>query len=128
MNDRTIRVLLVEDNQGDALLAQHMLSAAGDIACDLEHVRRLSEGLSRVAQGGIDVVLLDLSLPDGSGPDTFSRMHEQAPSVPIIVMSGLDDKALAIKIVYQGAGYCMLKGQVDLALLVRSIRYAIERK
>src|SRR5688500_6913348 len=94
----------------------------------LEHVQTLADGLERVKRGGIALVLLDLSLPDSFGLDTFARAHEAAPQVPIIVLSGRDDEALAIKTVHEGAQDYLVKGQVDTRLLVRSMRYAIERK
>jgi PAS domain S-box-containing protein len=94
----------------------------------LEHVQTLGDGLERVQRGGIALVLLDLSLPDSFGLDTFARAHEAAPEVPIIVLSGRDDEALAIKTVHEGAQDYLVKGQVDTRLLVRSMRYAIERK
>src|SRR5205085_6525134 len=88
----------------------------------------LSVALQRLAQGGIGVVLADLSLPDSHGIETFERLHSQAPQVPIIVLSGLNDTRLAVQAVHDGAQDYLIKGQVDGQLLVRAIRYAIERK
>ena len=81
-------VLLIEDNPGDARLMREYLSEPAGAMFDLEHVGTLSQGLERLNQGGIDLVLLDLSLPDSPMPDTFKRAHAAAPEVPIIVMSG----------------------------------------
>ena len=121
-------VLLVEDSPGDARLIQEYLAEPAAAEFALEQVGLLSEGLDRLARGGVAVVLLDLSLPDSIGLETFAKAHACAPDVPIIVMSGLDDEALAIKTVHEGAQDYLVKLQVDSRLLVRTIRYAIERK
>ncbi len=121
-------VLLVEDNPGDARLMREYLAEASGAAFRLEHVSTLREGLARLAQGGIDLVLLDLSLPDSSMPDTFRRAHAAAPTVPIIVMSGLADEQFAIQTVQEGAQDYLVKAEVDPRLLVHAMRYAIERK
>ena len=128
MDEGSIEVLLVEDNPGDARLIQEILAEVRGTPFDLEHVDRLSAGLERLSSRGIDVVLLDLSLPDSRGLDTFVTMHAQASQVPIIVLTGLDDEELAVTAVREGAQDYLVKGQVDSNLLVRAIRYAIERK
>ncbi len=125
---KSIRVLLIEDNPGDARLMQEMLSEVRGIPFDLECAERLSAGLARLGQTDIDVVLLDLALPDSRGFGTFARTHAQAPRVPIIVLTGLDDEELAVKAVREGAQDYLVKGQLDSNLLGRAIRYAIERK
>ena len=121
-------VLLIEDNAGDARLMREYLADAAGASFQIEHVITLTQGLERLAAGGVDVVLLDLSLPDSPMPDTFRRVHEAAPSVPIIVMSGLDDEKFAMQTVQEGAQDYLVKGHVDTRLLVHSMRYAIERK
>src|SRR5512133_310881 len=123
-----VRVLLVEDNPGDARLIQFMLADAGGDFFDAEIVERLRDGLTRLARGGIGVVLLDLSLPDSQGLDTFAQMYAQAPHIPIIVLSGLNDTTVAVQAVHEGAQDFLVKGQVDGQLLVRAMRYAMERK
>ena len=128
MTDKPINVLLIEDNPGDARLIEVMLSEVRGAQFDSECVDRLSTGLERLAAGGIDVVLLDLGLPDSSGLDTFIRLHAQSPEVPIIVLSGLDDEALAVDAVGRGAQDYLVKGQADSNLLGRAMHYAIERK
>ena len=128
MEDKVVKVLLVEDNPGDARLIREMLAEAKGTRFNLERVDRLSMGLERLAAGGFGVALLDLSLPDSSGLDTFARVYAQAPQVPTIVLTGLADEALALKAVREGAQDYLVKGQVDSPLLVRAIRYAIERK
>ncbi|MGQ9627821.1 MAG: PAS domain-containing protein [Anaerolineae bacterium] len=128
MNEHTIKVLLVEDNLGDARLLQEMLAEVRGFSFDLKCADRLSLGLEQLAEGGIDLLLLDLSLPDSRGLEAFARVKAQAPKVPIIVLSGLDDEALAVKAVQEGAQDYLVKGQIDSNLLARAIRYAIERK
>lgn len=127
MND-SIKILLIEDNPGDVRLLREMLAEMPGTLFDLECADRLSAGLQRLAAGETDVILLDLSLPDSRGFDTFLRVQAQAPRVPLIVMSGLDDEALALKAVREGAQDYLVKGQFDGLLLLRAIRYAIERK
>jgi two-component system cell cycle sensor histidine kinase/response regulator CckA len=123
-----MKVLLVEDNPGDARLLQEMLATRGATSFDLNWTDRLSKGLEQLAEKDIDVILLDLSLPDSQGLDTFAQVHTQAPQVPVIVLSGLDDEEVSIKAVREGAQDYLIKGQVDGNLLTRAIRYAIERK
>jgi serine phosphatase RsbU (regulator of sigma subunit) len=123
-----IHVLLIEDNPGDARLIQLMLSEAEGQVFELEHRDRVALGLERIARGGIDIVLSDLSLPDSHGLETFARLHRAAPEIPIIVLSGLNDTSVAIKAVHEGAQDFLVKGQVDGQLLARSMQYAIERK
>src|SRR6266404_1410301 len=87
----TIKVLLIEDNLGDARLIQLMLADAAGTLFETETVERLSAGLERLAADRIGIVLLDLSLPDSHGLDTFLHLHARAPRIPIIVLSGLND-------------------------------------
>ena len=122
------RLLLVEDTPGDARLLRYHLSEGGGDAFELEHVELLSAALDRLSRGGIALVLLDLSLPDSLGVETFARVHARVPQLPIIVLSGRDDESIAIKTVHEGAQDYLVKGQVTGSLLVRAIRYAIERK
>ncbi len=123
-----IRVLLVEDNPGDARLIRELLARARGVQFELERAERLSVALERLKSDGIHAVLLDLSLPDSSGLDTFIRVHDCAPHVPITVLSGYDDEVVAIRAVREGAQDYLVKGQVDRNLLVRALLYAIERK
>src|SRR6267378_2689062 len=123
-----VKLLLIEDNPSDARLIEVMLEHASNGLFDIEHVERLGAGLQRLAQGGINVVLSDLSLPDSHGLETFGQLHARAPHVPIIVLSGLNDTTVAVQAVHEGAQDYLIKGQVDGQLLVRAMRYAIERK
>src|SRR5437667_253374 len=104
------------------------LSDPAGASFELEHAGTLAEGLEQLGKGGVDLVLLDLSLPDSPMPETFKRAHACAPAVPIIVMSGLDDEKFAIQTVQEGAQDYLVKSYVDTRLLVHAMRYAIERK
>ena len=128
MSEAPLRILLVEDNPGDARLLRELLRESGSLKFDLAHVDRLSEARERLAVESADVVLLDLSLPDAHGLDSVRGMLEAAPGTPIIVLTGLDDDATAVQAVQAGAQDFLVKGQVDGGLLARSIRYACERK
>ena len=127
MTEEQISVLLIEDNPDYALLMREQLAEARRVSFDLEWVDRLSLGLDRLANGGVDVVLLDLSLPDSSGGDTLRRVQDRAPNIPIVVLTGLEDEALARTLVKDGAQDYLLKDQVDGNLLARSMLYAVER-
>lgn len=122
-----IRVLLVEDNSGDAFMVEKHLhrAARGDIV--VERVDRLVPALEIAKSGRIDVVLLDLSLPDFQGIDTFIEARIQIPHVPIVVLTGFHDDVLAARAVQAGAQDYLVKGSVDGEGLVRAIRHAIER-
>jgi len=128
MIDRQIKVLLIEDNPGDARLIKEMLSEVNGALFDLETADRLSDGLTRIQKGGIDAVLLDLGLPDSAGLDTFEMVYDQAPEVPVVMLTGLDDTELALEGVRMGAQDYLVKDRVDGDLLARTLRYAIERK
>ena len=123
-----IRVLLIEDNPGDARLIEMMLAEADGDSFELRHADRLEHGLRELGNGSIDIVLSDLSVPDSHGLETFQRLHARAPHVPIIVLSGLNDTTVALNAVHQGAQDYLIKGEVDGQLLARAMRYAIERK
>ena len=123
-----LKLLLVEDNPGDARLIQETLADAGDDMFELAHVEDLASGLARLDENEFQLVLLDLDLPDSVGLDTFQQMRVGAPRIPFIVLTGLDDEGLALKAVQLGAQDYLIKGEADSRLLVRAIRYAIERE
>ncbi len=125
--NKTVQILLIEDNPGDARLVKEALREETSLAFNLLWVDRLSKGLEVLGQVNIDAVLLDLSLPDSSGLATLEKVRANAPRAPIILLTGTDDQALAARMVHEGAQDYLIKGQVDHCLLVRSIRYAIER-
>jgi len=123
-----MRVLLIEDNEDDAILIREMLAEKKDLGIELEWVDRLSRGLIELGSGKIDLVLLDLSLPDSHGLETFDTVQRCAPDVPIVVLTGLDDEAMANQAVRRGAQDYLVKGRLDSYLLTRAARYAVERK
>jgi len=123
-----ITVLLVEDNPGDARLILELLGEVQTQAFDLERVERLDHALTRLSRTGVDVVLLDLGLPDSQGLETFMRARRGAPDEPIVVISGLDDERLALEAVRSGAQDYLVKGRIEGHLLARVLRYAVERK
>lgn len=125
--DDHIRVLLVEDNPGDAGLVREFLAEAKEVTIDLAWVETLAEAIARIASDGIDLILLDLQLPDSVGLDTLRRLTVAAPGVIVIVMSGISDKETAVRAVQEGAQDYLIKGRVDADGLIRSMRYAIER-
>lgn len=122
------KILLIEDNLGDARLISEMLSELDDVRCRLDHSFRLSSGLERLRKENYDVVLLDLGLPDSRGLNTLKSVNAQAVRIPIVIMTGLEDEELATTAVQLGAQDYLLKMQIDGNLLLRAIRYAIERK
>ncbi|MCK4821217.1 PAS domain S-box protein, partial [bacterium] len=128
MSDKPIKVLLIEDNPGDARLIQELLSETNMAYFQVEVAKRLSDGLEALSERRFDVVLLDLSLPDSSGLNTLVKVHSQAQKVAIIVLTGLSDEALAVEAMRKGAQDYLVKGQIDGNLLYRAIRHAIERK
>ena len=128
MNNNKIKVLLIEDDPEYTGLLRRTLSKEKSPQFDLESASRLQAGLERLGQGGTDVILLDLSLPDSQGLETFNRVHTQAPAVPILILSDCEDETLALEAVAKGAQDYLVKGHLDGKMLSRVMRYAIERK
>ena len=128
MSDSAIRVLLVEDNPADARLVRERLAEATGGPFQVDCVDRLGAGVGRLADGGVDVLLLDLGLPDSQGLATFSKLHARQPAVPVVVLSGAADEQLAIQAVQAGAQDYLVKGTETGQGLTRALRYAIERK
>lgn len=122
-----MKILLVEDNLGDAELLQEILSEFGEEQFTFAHVWRVSEALKQLVQTEFDVVLLDLSLPDSWGLETLMQVQTQAPTIPVVILTGSQDEEQAIEAVRKGAQDYLLKGQLVGALLVRAIHHAIER-
>ena len=126
-----VTVLLVEDSPGDARLTREMLADAGHGQITVKHVTTLQEACALVASGDpdapIEVVLLDLSLPDSQGLDGVLRLQAVNPRLPIIVLTGLDDEAVSVEAAQVGAQDYLVKGQGDGEVIARAIRYSIER-
>ncbi|HLK47394.1 MAG TPA: ATP-binding protein [Bryobacteraceae bacterium] len=127
-NAGTIQVLLVEDNPADARLVKERLAEAAGSLFRMECADRLATGASRLLEGGVDVVLLDLGLPDSQGLATFREIHSRQPDVPVVVLSGAADEDLAVEAVEAGAQDYLVKGTASCQVLTRALRYAIERK
>jgi signal transduction histidine kinase len=128
LSTQKIHVLLIEDNISDAKFLKDSLLGIVSPIFTFSHVERLNLGLQHLAWEQFDVVLLDLTLPDAQGLDTFIQVNAVAPDTPILIMTSIDDEALAVKAMQSGAQDYLIKGKVDTDLMLRSIRYAIERK
>ena len=122
-----LHILLVEDNPADADLLGEILEEAEETHWSLVHVERFKDALICVHEHQFDVILLDLSLPDKQGLSTVAQIHEAAPDLPIVVLTGLNDRVIALEALRQGAQDYLVKGKIDTYLLVRAIRYGIER-
>jgi len=122
-----MRVLLIEDNEDDVHFIREMLAERKSAGIELEWADQLGRGLTRLAEDKIDVVLLDLSLPDSHGLTTFEKVQAHRPDVPIVVLTGLDDEGMAVQAVRKGAQDYLVKGRLDRDRLVRALRYALER-
>ena len=122
-----MKVLLVEDNPGDARLVQEMLREfSSDLTIDV--AERLTSGLEHLTGSDVDIILLDLNLPDSHGLDTFVQLQQQFSHLPVVIMTGSIDESLGVQAVQLGAQDYLVKGQVDGRLLKRTLLYAIERK
>lgn len=121
-------VLLVEDNPGDARLLREMFNEQEEHAPELAHVECMSAAEEHLAEHAVDIILLDLGLPDSQGLDAVRRAHAIAPRVPLVVLTGLDDETLAIQTLQEGAQDYLVKGQIETRGLPRTLRYAVERK
>ncbi|MDP2602342.1 MAG: GAF domain-containing protein [Deltaproteobacteria bacterium] len=130
MSKKPTKILLVEDNPGDANLLREMLNQFHFDDSDFELVEapRLVAAIKRLQESHFDVVLLDLSLPDSQGMATVARVRETRPTLPIVVLTGEDDDELATEALRRGAQDYLVKGQFDRRMLMRGIRYAIERQ
>lgn len=128
MSARAVRILLVEDSPSDADLLQETLQATGADHYDFTRVERLGDALALLRAERFDVLLLDLSLPDSFGPDTYRRARREAPALPIVVLTGASGAMLGIEAIREGIQDYLAKGQADGLQIARSIRYAIERE
>ena len=133
MSSDTVRILLIEDNAGDIQIIREAMAdseavKSGLLAFEIVITTRLDAGLEKLYRGGFDVVLLDLTLPDSQGFATLEKVRVQEPKTPIVLLSVIEDEAFALDAVRAGAQDFLMKSQMTGSLLVRSIRYAIERK
>ena len=127
MGEAITRVLLIEDNPDDACLLREALDEAKE-QIQLVHVGQLEDAAKLLGEESFQIILLDLSLPDSQGIETLVRVQSQAPSVPIVVLTGLDNDDIALQAVRAGAQDYLVKGEIDARNLLRAIRYASERK
>ncbi len=127
MDPKTTQVLLIEDNPGDADLVRLRL-VEGKTPVNVNCVSRLADGLASLTVETPSVVLLDLNLPDSRGSETFRRVMDHSPHVPVVILSGQDDEVLAVKAVHQGVQDYLVKGDISSKHLERAIRYAMERQ
>lgn len=125
---KIIKVLLIEDNPGDARLIQEMLNRAIEYQFELTHAENLENGRKLLSEKNFDVVLLDLRLPDSKGFDTLIKVNKQAPKVPIVILTGHSDDLITVDALNKGAQDYLVKGEADRKMIARSIHYAIERK
>jgi DNA-binding response OmpR family regulator len=124
MTDKATVVLLIEDNPGDAALIRNMLRTKS-AGVEIRHVTSLAKGLEQIQNGDIDVVLLDLDLPDSSGLDTLSRTRARAPHTPIIVITGLAEREVAVRALNQGAQDFFAKEFLETQVLNGAIQRVI---
>jgi two-component system cell cycle sensor histidine kinase/response regulator CckA len=128
MSARTItKLLLIEDNAGDARLLREMFKEQGPLNTEIEHVTSMADAERYLTEHSVDIILLDLGLPDSEGLDGVRRAHTAAPRVPLVVLTIMDDESLAVRALQEGAQDYLIKGQIESGLL-RALRYAIERK
>jgi CheY-like chemotaxis protein len=128
VENEPIRILLVEDTPGDVVLLEQNLRQVREVKFKLSHVGQLEGMNGLLATDSFDVLVLDLNLPDSRGLNTVSRAMKQAPWIPIVVLTSVDNEASGMEAVRLGAQDYLVKGEVDGWLLARTIRYAIERK
>ncbi|MGD1807527.1 GGDEF domain-containing response regulator [Dapis sp. BLCC M126] len=122
-----LNTLLVEDNPGDAFLIKELLKFNSSLDFNVIHCNRLSLAIKQLNEEKIDLVLLDLGLPDSQGCETISQMIEMAPNIPIIVLTGKHDDDFSVEVVQKGAQDYLVKSEISAELLIRSIRYSLER-
>ena len=122
-----LSILLIEDNKADVRLIEELLKKSRDFLFSLDSCTRLSEGISRLKTKNYDIILLDLSLPDSDIESTVNRMLRMPLKIPVIVLTGLDDKELALKTLKRGFQDYLIKGELDSSILTRAILYGIER-
>ncbi|KAM3091356.1 response regulator [Phormidesmis sp. 146-12] len=127
MAEQPIQVLLVEDNPADVRLLLEILKESSNRFV-VTQVARLDEAINHLTIASFDVILLDLTLPDSLGLETFLKLHQRVSAIPIVVLTGLDDETLTLKAMQEGAQDYLVKGKVTGDLLARSLRYAIERQ
>ncbi len=125
--EQPVQILLIEDSPLFVQLTRKMLDAAKSFQFDVDCVDNLADGIARLAKGGIDAVLLDLTLPDSSGLETFLTLHQAARDVPIVIYTSVDDESLSLTALNHGASDYLVKSEVNANWLGKSLVYAIQR-
>src|ERR1700735_3971022 len=129
MSKKPIKVLLlIEDNASDVRLLREMFNEQDSRNTELTHVECMSDAEKHLAERAVDIIVLDLGLPDARGLGAIRRARAAAPRVPLVVLTGMDDELLAAQALQEGAQDYLIKGQIEARGLLRSLRYAIERK
>lgn len=126
MNLSPLRILLIEDKPSDVLLIKKMLAAVVDHT--LEQVNRFAAGLERLTQGNIDVILMDINLPDSEGIVSVKEICNRFPHLPLLILTGFPDEEMGIRAIQEGAQDYLVKGRINAEALGRILRYSIERK
>jgi PAS domain S-box-containing protein len=127
MDEKTIKILLIEDNPDDAELIKRRLAKSANARFAVTSARSLGDGMTHLACNTPDLIVADLGLPDSHGLDTVKKILSGAPHIPLVVLSGFDDEAIAIKAVQSGAQDYLVKGQMEGSHIERALFYAIER-
>ena len=125
---KPLHILLIEDSETDRTLIERLLQKAFGEGCQISHNSSLSAALGRIASTNFDAVLLDLTLPDSSGPGACDQIRDTSRETPVIVLTGVDDEEVALQTLTRGAQEFLVKGRTDARMLARAVRYAIERK
>ncbi len=126
-DDKKLRILLVEDNPGDARLVEEALKESGEQNYELAHVDRFQKAVDTLKELPFQLILLDLTLPDSQGVETFSRMRALYPKIPIVVLTGYDDESMAFDALQGGIEIYLIKDKVDSNLLMQALDYAIKK-
>lgn len=127
MENKKLRILLIEDNTADIRLIKELLKKSSDLFYEIESCIRLSESIDILKKKDFDIILLDLTLPDSDRESTLEKFVSYSSKIPIIILTGLDDKDLALSSLKNGIQDYLVKGEINTNLLTRSILYAIER-
>jgi len=128
MTAAVTKLLLLEDNPGDARLLQEALKEIAEMQFEFIHRASMADTLQCLAENRPDVCLLDLGLPDAQGLEAVHRLHREAPDVPLVVLTALNDETMAVQALHEGAQDYLVKGSIDRHTLWRALRYAMERQ
>lgn len=127
MQSDVMKVLLVEDNPGDARLVSEALKESGENQTELKHVETFQNAVDILNSEAFQLILLDLTLPDSQGVETFSRMKKMFPNIPIVVLTGYEDENMAFDALQEGIEIYLIKGKVDANLLKQALEYAVKK-